>query len=450
MPNIRVAASSAAVAPLTWSQRATWPDRAAFDTAPAVPYLPRTLRVPDRVDADVGRLSRAVGLLVERHAALRTGFQPAGDDLCQVVAATGTLPVRLLAVPPSRADPDGARAATELAAELAADPVDHRDEFALRVGLVRCGDRIRQVALAFSHAVVDFHAAEILLRDLRLAVLRGAVPGPAGWQPADVAADEARHGGPRSQRAARHWLAQFERLPAEMFPAGVGAGSHDPVGAGPRHRVARLVSGAVDLAARAVAARYGVSTATVLLAAIALAVADRAGTDGCGLVTMSSNRFRVHHRTAVASLNQIGLCHLDLTGRRRLTDLLGPTWQAALAAYRHAYYDPATLAAAFAARGHHLASALAPHCYVNDLRLPRESGPAPVADRAALWAATDRSVLTWLPAPDRFAWRCRWQVMDDPGGAALVVTADTGYLPPGDVEDLLVTVEASLVRAAGG
>ncbi|MFV2109616.1 hypothetical protein [Micromonospora sp. LOL_015] len=89
--------------------------------------------MPDRVDTDVERLSRAVGLLVERHAALRTGFQPAGDDLRQVVAATGTLPVRLFAVPPSRADPDGARAATE----LAADPVDYRDECALRVGLFR-------------------------------------------------------------------------------------------------------------------------------------------------------------------------------------------------------------------------------------------------------------------------------------------------------------------------
>ncbi|WBB95622.1 hypothetical protein O7543_27510 [Solwaraspora sp. WMMA2080] len=39
--------------------------------------------MPDRVDTDVERLSRAVGLLVERHAALRTGFRPAGDDLAR-------------------------------------------------------------------------------------------------------------------------------------------------------------------------------------------------------------------------------------------------------------------------------------------------------------------------------------------------------------------------------
>ncbi|MFV2127963.1 hypothetical protein ACFHWS_26070 [Micromonospora sp. LOL_013] len=50
---------------------------------PGDAHLPRTLRVPDRCDTDVERLSRAVGLLVEWHAALRTGFQPAGDDLAR-------------------------------------------------------------------------------------------------------------------------------------------------------------------------------------------------------------------------------------------------------------------------------------------------------------------------------------------------------------------------------
>jgi len=138
-----------------------------------------------------------------------------------VVAATGTLPVRLFAVPPSRADPDGARAATE----LAADPVDHRDECALRVGLFQISPRVRQIALVFNHAAVDYYAAEIVLRDLRLLLLRGAVPMPAAWQLVDVAAHE-QHECSRSDHAARYWPEHLTPVPGvrcSRSPSGAGS-----------------------------------------------------------------------------------------------------------------------------------------------------------------------------------------------------------------------------------
>jgi hypothetical protein len=108
------------------------------------------------------------------------------------------------------------------------------------------------------------------------------------------------------------------------------------------------------------------------------------------------------------------------------------------------------MAQAFAGAGHALASALAPYCFVNDLRLPRESGPVGPVPLRQLQAMTERSVLSWEAAPVRFAWRCRFQVLDAPDAVALVATADTAYLPPGDVESLLLGVEATLIRAACG
>lgn len=466
MIHVHFAGGSAGIAPLTWGQRAIWPDPAAFDSPHQVLNLPRTLRVPDRADASVAQVATALGRLVERHSSLRTRFLAGPATVRQRVSASGTLPVRVRTVAPSQADPDGAHAARNLVAELAAADFDHRQEWPLRVALLQVGTRVRQVALVFSHAVVDFHAVEIVLRDLRLLLLRGAVPAPAGWQSVEVAAHEQHQEVARSDRAARYWLDQFARFPGEMFPAAAG-----PVPL-PRHRVGRLVSAAVDTAARLIAARYRVSTATVLLAAIAAEVTKRSGLDRCGLVTMSSNRFRPRYDTAVASLNQIGLCHLDLPGRSAAADqpgglchldlppgpdttgpggfaeLLTRTWQASLSAYRHAYYDPLAMAQAFAAAGHDLASALAPYCFVNDLRLPHEPGPMPTIGPGQLLSLTRRSMLSWDAVPARFAWRCRFQVMDAPDAVALVVTADTAYLPPGDVERLLLGVEATLVAAA--
>ncbi|MDG4764532.1 condensation domain-containing protein [Solwaraspora sp. WMMD406] len=433
-------------APLTWGQRAIWRNLDEFANPYTVLNLPRTLRVPDRAAAGVGDVSTAIGRLVDRHESLRTRFHPGDGTLRQVASAGGELPVRVRTVPAADSDPDGARAAGELAAELAAAPFDHQGEWPLRAGLVVVGERVRQVALVFSHAAADFHAAEIALRDLRLLLLRGSVPTPAGWQSVDIAEHEQHHEGPRAQRAATYWLDQYARLPAEMFP---------PVGPGsvPRYRVGRLVSGAVGVAARSLAARHRVSTATVLLAAIAAGVSARGDLPGCGMVMMSSNRFRDRYRAAVATLNQLGVCHVDLADRPRFAEVLIRAWHASLAGYRYAYYDPAVLIERFAAHGHDLYTALAPFCYLNDIRLPydpQSSRSVEPVDPAALRALAERSSFTWAPPPDRFAWRCRIQVLDAPNAAVeLVVTADTVHLPAPDAERLLRGVEATLVEAAG-
>ncbi|MEV4773350.1 condensation domain-containing protein [Micromonospora humida] len=433
-----------ATAPLTWGQRAMWRTVAEF-AAPAayrVLTLPRTLAVSARAGVDVPRAVRAVGALLARHESLRTRVRPYDGQLCQEASAAGRLPVGVHAVPRAADDPDGARVAAELAARLAGSPFDHAVEYPLRVALVTVADTVRQVVLVFSHCAVDFHAAATVLRDLRLLLLRGAVDDPPGLQSLDVAGQERTVQQRRSQRAVAYWLRQFPGLPMTLA---------DPVGTGPgpRYRQGSLVSPAVLHATRLVATRYGVSTSTALLAATAAVLGGDTGQDACGIVVMANNRFPPGYDRAVATLNQIGLCRLDLTGRPDFGTLLSRAGRAGLDAYRHAYYDPVEFERAFTGRGDDHRSVLAPLCYLNDTRLDPEVHPGvPGPDEAALRAMVAPDAVRWVGELDRFAWRCRVQVRDAPGAVELAVTADTRYLPVERAGRLLTGVEALLVEAA--
>ena len=239
-----------------------------------------------------------------------------------------------------------------------------------------------------------------------------------------------------------YWTRQFPGLTVGLF---------DQVGPGldPRYRRGSLVSEAVRHAARLVAARHGVSDATVLLAATAAVLTADNGGDVCGVFTMANNRFQPEYDVAISKLNQIGLCRLDLADRPGFAELLSRAGRASLDAYRHAYYDPAELERAFAERGVDYRTALAPFCYLNDIRLPHAADPEPAGpDEAALRAAAGRSTFRWLEELDRFAWRCRLQVIDAPGAVELAITVDTRYLPPERAERFLRAVEALLVEAA--
>lgn len=159
-----------------------------------------------------------------------------------------------------------------------------------------------------------------------------------------------------------------------------------------------------------VAVRRRVSTATVLL-------------------TMSGNRFRARYDSEVASLNQINLCHLDLphrpaaAGPGGFAELLARTWQASLSAHRYAYYDPVAMAQAFAGQGHDLASA--PRVVLLRQRSVAATRIRTGANGSARATHDDdrMKLLSWDAAPARFAWRCRFQVMDASDGVSLVVTA---------------------------
>ncbi|WP_432958923.1 condensation domain-containing protein [Micromonospora haikouensis] len=431
-----------ATGPLTWGQRAMWRAVEVFESPRhSVLNLRRTLAVSRRADVDVARAVRAVAALVRRHESLRTRVRSVDGELYQSATGAGRLPVLVHPVASAAADPDGRAAASALAARLGDPRFDHAAEWPVRAAVVTVDDRVRQVVLVFSHSTVDFHAAETVLRDLRMLVLRGSVATLAGPQSLDVAEREGDGERRRGDRAVAYWTRHFPDLTVGLF---------DPVGPGltPRYRRGSLVSPAVRHAARLVAARHGVSNATVLLAATAAVLAADGG-DVCGVFTMVNNRFQPEYDGAVSKLNQIGLCRIDLADRPAFAELLTRARTASLDAYRHAYYDPRELERAFAARGLDYHTALAPFCYLNDIRLPHDAGVDPAGcDEATLRAAAERSAFRWVEELEAFSWRCRLQVVDAPGAVELSVTVDTRYLPPQRAEAFLRAVEALLVEAA--
>ncbi len=440
------AGGRSASAPLTWGQRAMWRTIDEFDSPAGYRVLSvaRTLTVPARAEVTVPAALRAVGALLGRHESLRTRFRRRDDELHQEAAATGRLAVLVHAVPSPPDDPDGRSAAAGLTARLRESRFDHVAEWPLRVALVTVDDRVRQVVLVLSHATVDFHATEIVLRDLRTLLLRGSVDTVPGPQSVDLAGRERDVEQRRSRRAVAYWVREVDGLvPSFSEPVG-------PAPA-PRYRRASLVSAAVHHAARLIAVRHRVSTASALLAATAAGLTGKGGQAGCGIVVMANNRFQPGHDRAVATLNQIGLCRLDLADRPGFAELLVRAARSALDAYRHAYYDPAEWERTFTELGHDHRTFLAPYCYLNDARIARDVDPAAAGpDETALRAMVPDSDLRWLPELERFPWRCRIQVLDAPGAVELVVTADTRYFPAERVEPFLRGVEALLVEAAFG
>ncbi|GAA1021128.1 hypothetical protein Aple_057810 [Acrocarpospora pleiomorpha] len=412
-------------APLTWGQRGIWDAMAR--NPPGHFNIGRVLMVPRRGGAAAAEVARAVGSLAERHEALRTQVIVSAGEPRQVVHASGRIPLTVVEAEPGAA----VGIAASLMAEFSAADFDHARDWPLRVGLVASGGLVRWVVLVLSHLAADGHAVEIVLRDLRVLLRQGSIGGPPPAQPLDLARDQ-RDGGERRTRAAiAFWTGQYERVPPVMFTPG-----HP--GSRPRHRRVRLTSEALAAAARKVADRHEVSSSTVLLAATAVLVGARTGHESVALSTIVGNRFSGDLRGMVTTLDQLGLFTLDVGAD--FDELVPRAWRAALAAYRHAYYDQPALDAALARLGEERGAELNPYCCFNDVR--QAAGRAPAGPDA-------KSRLDWLPDPDGI--RCRFclLVLDArDGGLVLQLTADTRCLTNEQIARFLPELENLVLDAA--
>jgi hypothetical protein len=443
--------------PITWGQRALWMAARRHGAGQVMFALKRWVAVPRRAQADPDRVYAALAALLARHSSLRTRLELTGDQPVQLVAAAGELPV--LVVPEQTGvsgEPGGSgdpvATARRVAEELASVPFAHAEEWPQRVAVVARDGVPQQVVLVFSHTTVDFRAAELVLRDLRLLLARGRIDTPAGLQSADIAELEQRERHRRrSARAAAYWVDRTRRLPRQTrMPV------RDPLT--PRFRRGLLVSEAADTALRLAAERYGVTSSTVLLAAAARVVGEWSGNDLVGLHTMVNNRVLAGYPEAIAKLNQLALVPVQLSGSTAMPQRAGSTamaqllprvWQAAVDGYRHGYYDPQELSDAFTAAGLPYAVGVSPHCYLNDIRLSASNDLfGRDVDEAAVRAVAEKSIFRPAEGFDRFTWRMRIEIVDQPVGLGLALTADTTYFSLDEVEEFLRALEAQLVDAA--
>ncbi|MDP9861276.1 MULTISPECIES: condensation domain-containing protein [Streptosporangium] len=426
--DIRFSGSRSDTAPLTWGQRAIWDT--IQKTAPDDHYFNfgRVLAVPRRArPLTVERAAAALGALVERHESLRTRL---GAGPSQVLGTSGAIPATV-----SAGDPD------RLLEALAARAFDYGDEWPLRVGLVVADGTVTHIVLVFCHLAADGLGAEAAITDLRLLLLRGAVPGPPPPSPLELARWQRSERGLKVARtAAEHWEDGYRRIPPTMFDRPVAVPESPPI------RRARIVSRAMDLAVQRIAAVHGASTSTVLLAGASVLVGAVTGHDVCAMLPIVGNRFRGDTANAVTTLSQEGLFVLDLRGGAAFADLLRAAKPAALRAYRSAYHDPGDRDRLTARISRERGTGIHPYCCFNDMRFIDRVDAS--HDERTVRQAMDETALTWPLSQERLNCRFCLHVTGEPGGLGVSLTADTRYLPRPAMERYLRDMESLLVEAA--
>ncbi|MEV0418746.1 condensation domain-containing protein [Streptosporangium canum] len=426
--DIRFSGSRSGTAPLTWGQRAIWDT--IQKTAPDDHYFNfgRVLKVPRRArPLTVERAVEVLGALVERHGSLRTRL---GAGPSQILETSGAIAVTL-----SAGDPD------RLLDTLAERAFDYAGEWPLRVGLVVAGGTVTHIVLVFCHLAADGLGAEAAITDLRLLLLRGAVPGPPPPSPLDLARWQRSEQGLRVARiAAEHWESEYRRIPPTMFDRPVAVPEGPPVWR------AQIVSRALDLAVQRIAAVHGVSTSTVLLAASSVLVGAVTGHDVCAMLPIVGNRFRADTANAVTTLSQEGLFVLDLRGDATFADLLRRAKPAALRAYRSAYHDPDDRDRLTARVSRERGAEIHPYCCFNDMRFVDRVDAS--HDERTVRQAMKETALTWPLSQDRLNCRFCLHVTGEPGGLGVSLTADTRFLPRPAMERYLYDLESLLVEAA--
>ncbi|MFJ6863338.1 non-ribosomal peptide synthetase [Streptomyces termitum] len=282
------AAPAARTAPASGLQRGLWfldrwnPDAATYTT-------PWTYDVTGPLDT--GLLQRALDRVVARHEALRTTFDLHPDGPRQRIHPALAVPVDVTDLRHLPEDERAARA-EELIAARAAEPFDLAAGPLLRVAALRTGDERTTVLLVVHHIIWDGWSAEVFDRELSLAhsaLAAGREPElPALTAQYADWAEEQRH--TSYEEDLTHWKRTLDGAPTLLDlpgdrprPAERGhRGATEPFGLAPG-TTARV---------RALAEQEGVTPFTVRLAAFAMLLGHRTGTDDLLIGTPVTTRDR--------------------------------------------------------------------------------------------------------------------------------------------------------------
>lgn len=422
--------------------------------------------------ADAVPLAEFVGMLrflVGRHPALRTRLRfvpdPAGGlRPLQVVAGAGEVPLRIVEV---AEDDDAVAAVEELHTRYELTFFDYEHEFPIRMAVVRRSGVPAHLLICYSHVLLDGTAIRALARDLEHFDRGGGeaglatAPPPSAPDALDVARAQAAPAGRRqSARAVRHWAAQLDRLTG--WQAAEPSPGHEP-----RYRELVGYSPALELGMRTVAARTGVGTTHVLLAAYAVAVGRVFRRDPGVAQIVVGNRFRPGFADLVSQVSQHGICVVDVAGAG-FDEVVFRAEKAVTAASFAGYYDPvecdALLAEAAAQRGRPLDI----DWHLNDRRAKSGADADADADVDAGSVPGARDVRRALPL-SRWYWGREAPVFDGvlflqvdseplvperrvpegtPPAVHLEIWSDTRSFAPAQIEAFAREMEAVVVAAA--
>lgn len=426
---------------LTWGQLDMWQ---------SMQRTTHTMNIGGAMELPAGKTVQEIAamlrFLLSRHQALRTRlkFVPGAEFPLQEVCESGSVGLTVVDVQDSAAA--AAAAAEQLRAGFEAQPFDHASEWPVRMGVIRRRATLTHLVVQYSHVAVDGGGIRALGRDLSR--MDSGDPPAAAFTPLELAAWQRSAAGLRqSGKSLRYWESELRRIPQEKY---LGSPAE------PRFWELLCYSPALHLALQAIAARTGVDTGHVLLAAYAVAIARVTGVSPSVAQVVVSNRFRPLLRDAVTQLTQAGICVIDVAGCS-FDEAVARAWKAHTAASLHSYCDPLPRNSLVA----QICPGLDLSNFINDRRAPSTMPAAPTP--ASLRDALERTVRRWDRKQAAYNGRLFLQIdsgpdINTPGRSTeaesgqpavyYAIWADTHYLAPAAVEAFAAEMEAAAVNAA--
>jgi hypothetical protein len=414
---------------------------------PDLVYARLCAELPVLAGVSVDDVAGAVAVLIARYESLRTTYLP-GEPPRQRVAAAGVQLLEVCSLGEGQWGPQDRPAVAEALVQwLRESPDPGRRPVRIAVAVAPdTGDQVIASAAGFTHLAVDNSAIGILKRDF--AELLGdpaRQAGRPGHQPLDQARLEATPDGRRRADEALDYLReQSWRMPRCLY-ALPGART------GGESVVVELSSVAAAMAVRRVAARTRTSRPSVVLAAICAVIARRANYRELVLPLISSNRFERRMVNYVGSLAAASIATIEIGGRG-FDELAGHTWTTVMEASRHGRYDAVKRDAMGELVAYERGLRVTYGPLFNSLVLESWSGlTAGVGFQPEeIDVALARTELRWRPMPVSVT-PIQFTLNQIDGCLRLDMwTADTGLVPRGELESVLLAVERLLVAAGHG
>lgn len=440
---VRFEGDGSGVAELSWGQHEIW--CVIRDKNNSLPIGGVRVLPPGQTVADV-----AAGLrfIMSRHQSLRTRLRLAAGGLPkQVVHACGEIALEVV----DAGDGDPAEAAAVVTAGYMSRNFDYEHEWPVRMAVITHHGAATHVAEIYCHLAMDGFGLAALREDLASHDPTGPAPAPVtATQPLEQTSQQR---GPAGRRADDASMRYFERLAASA----------------PDHQFSELAdkqqprfwqviyeSPAGYLASRILAARLGVGTSPVLLAAYAVALSALTSSRSVAVQLVVNNRFRPGFGGSVSTVAQSCPCLIEV-GTARFEELCVRVWRSALRAYKHGYYDPVSKDGVSRRMAAERGSELALGVFFNDRRVrSRELADTASGDVAtpcelsSLRTRLTRSTLTWGERNDTPADKVFLYLNDTYDTLCYELWADSHFVSPADMAALMRRIEAALVDAALG
>jgi hypothetical protein len=417
---------------LSWGQKEYWSAvvaRRTWGPLGGVRPLPPGTTLDDVADE--------LRYLMSRYQPLRTRLKfDAEGRPGQVVFASGELPVELV----DAGDTEPGSVADAVHDRCRDAGLDFAEEWPIRTAVVLADRRPTHLILLISHFAVDATGGAIMMAE---AADRTDAPVPP-LQPLAQAAWQQSPAGRRQNAAVmRYWEGILRLIEPRRFPERRGEEQK------PRYWHGEFDSPGLYQAARTVAARSGLETSTVLLAAFAVAWRGIAGINPVVVRPIVSNRFRPGLREVVCTLAQGGLCVLDVTGPSFL-ETLGRVKKAELSAFKHAYFDHDDMVELRERISRERGVEIDTSCYYNDRRGPsRLRDDAPVLTPRQIRDTAAPSTFKWILAQDAPEFEPLFVHIDDvPDTIRVTLHLDTRFVSAADGEALMYGMEQVALAAA--